>query len=141
MFPVPLWHAYYWGGTAGNIVSVLYLGVKVAYIGRLLRRFFRATAIYTSSDLEHGRYATTQEIEEQALKSSSSSLDCPICFDAMQHPVILPCKHMFCESCISEWLERERSCPCCRNKLEDGGEVNVLTISRDGRTHLVPRIL
>ncbi|KAI8017642.1 E3 ubiquitin-protein ligase RNFT1, partial [Camellia lanceoleosa] len=34
--------------------------------------------------------------------------------EKMHAPLLLCCKHIFCEDCVSEWFERERSCPLCR---------------------------
>ena len=28
---------------------------------------------------------------------------CAICQEKMQAPILLSCKHMFCEECVSEW--------------------------------------
>lgn len=46
---------------------------------------------------QYGRYATPEEIAE------SGDSTCSICQDKMSFPVILFCKHVFCEECISEW--------------------------------------
>nr|CAB3476127.1 unnamed protein product [Digitaria exilis] len=39
---------------------------------------------------------------------------CAICQEKMHVPILLRCKHIFCEDCVSEWFERERTCPLCR---------------------------
>ncbi|KAJ7295628.1 hypothetical protein O6H91_Y174800 [Diphasiastrum complanatum] len=39
---------------------------------------------------------------------------CAICQEKMHTPIALRCKHLFCEDCVSEWFERERTCPLCR---------------------------
>ena len=39
---------------------------------------------------------------------------CSICQDTMSQPLKLRCKHIFCEECIGEWLERDITCPLCR---------------------------
>ncbi|XP_074355625.1 uncharacterized protein LOC141695266 isoform X2 [Apium graveolens] len=39
---------------------------------------------------------------------------CAICQEKMLAPILLRCKHIFCEDCVSEWFERERTCPLCR---------------------------
>lgn len=44
-------------------------------------------------------------------------------------PVALqPCKHVFCETCVCAWLDRERTCPLCRALVSDDPEW------RDGST-------
>ncbi|KAL1506619.1 hypothetical protein ABEB36_005946 [Hypothenemus hampei] len=44
---------------------------------------------------------------------------CPICHDNYDTPVLLQCRHIFCESCVSTWFDREQTCPLCRAKIVD----------------------
>ncbi|XP_029163115.1 RING finger and transmembrane domain-containing protein 2-like [Nylanderia fulva] len=53
---------------------------------------------------------------------------CAICHEQYTTPVRLHCKHIFCETCVSTWLDRERSCPLCRASITDD------PIYRDGHT-------
>ncbi|KMQ96744.1 ring finger and transmembrane domain-containing protein 2-like protein [Lasius niger] len=53
---------------------------------------------------------------------------CAICHEKYTTPVRLHCKHIFCETCVSTWLDRERSCPLCRASITDD------PIYRDGHT-------
>jgi len=53
---------------------------------------------------------------------------CAICHEEYTMPVRLHCKHIFCEMCVSTWLDRERSCPLCRASITDD------PIYRDGHT-------
>ncbi|KAL9427202.1 hypothetical protein AB3S75_029409 [Citrus x aurantiifolia] len=39
---------------------------------------------------------------------------CAICQEKIHAPILLRCKHIFCDDCVSEWFERERTCPLCR---------------------------
>lgn len=52
--------------------------------------------------------------------------DCPICFDQINRPVVLPCRHAFCADCLLRAITqyREISCPLCRGALcsEDVGQ-------------------
>ncbi|XP_041114374.1 E3 ubiquitin/ISG15 ligase TRIM25-like [Polyodon spathula] len=48
-------------------------------------------------------------------------LTCPICLQLFSEPVVLPCGHNFCASCIGEVIEREaeegqHTCPECRSE-------------------------
>lgn len=61
----------------------------------------------------------------------SSSEGCPICQDDYIHPVMLSCKHIFCEDCVSMWFDREQTCPMCRSKV-----VKDAPTWRDGSTSL-----
>ncbi|XP_013387855.1 RING finger and transmembrane domain-containing protein 2-like [Lingula anatina] len=53
---------------------------------------------------------------------------CPICQDDYRDPVMLACKHIFCEDCVSMWFDRERTCPMCRANIVDN------PLWRDGTT-------
>ncbi|KAK7087365.1 E3 ubiquitin-protein ligase RNFT1-like [Littorina saxatilis] len=44
---------------------------------------------------------------------------CPICQDNYKEPILLACKHIFCENCVSLWFDREKTCPMCRAQITD----------------------
>ncbi|XP_074397014.1 E3 ubiquitin-protein ligase RNF213 isoform X2 [Zonotrichia albicollis] len=45
---------------------------------------------------------------------------CPICLGEPKDPVCLPCNHVFCHKCISQWLvPAQMYCPYCRAVVED----------------------
>ncbi|XP_044761697.1 RING finger and transmembrane domain-containing protein 2 [Coccinella septempunctata] len=44
---------------------------------------------------------------------------CPICHDQYDAPVLLECRHIFCENCVTTWFDREQTCPLCRAKIVD----------------------
>lgn len=54
--------------------------------------------------------------KEQLTEAGGS---CPICYEKYANPVLLQCKHIFCEACITIWLDREQTCPLCRAKIAD----------------------
>ncbi|XP_017793247.1 PREDICTED: RING finger and transmembrane domain-containing protein 2-like isoform X2 [Habropoda laboriosa] len=53
---------------------------------------------------------------------------CAICHEEYSTPVRLHCKHIFCETCVLTWFDRECSCPLCRAAIADD------PIYRDGHT-------
>jgi pyruvate formate-lyase activating enzyme-like uncharacterized protein len=55
------------------------------------------------------------EEDFQNLEKTDSENNCPICFLDTKDNIILNCKHVFCESCIKEWLiKNKNNCPICR---------------------------
>ncbi|OWF55281.1 RING finger and transmembrane domain-containing protein 2-like [Mizuhopecten yessoensis] len=56
------------------------------------------------------------------IKPNSSDLKtrgdgCPICQDDYKDPVMLDCKHIFCDDCVAVWFDREKTCPMCRAQI------------------------
>ncbi|KAK7481535.1 hypothetical protein BaRGS_00027184 [Batillaria attramentaria] len=47
---------------------------------------------------------------------------CPLCRDTFKTPKILPCFHTFCEGCLSNLVDRNRTdtflCPSCRREIQ-----------------------
>ncbi|XP_074198801.1 E3 ubiquitin-protein ligase RNFT1 isoform X2 [Camelus bactrianus] len=44
---------------------------------------------------------------------------CSVCQAEFQKPILLICQHIFCEECITLWLNREKTCPLCRTVISD----------------------
>ena len=48
-------------------------------------------------------------------------ITCSICLEDIKKgktQKLINCAHIFCFTCINEWLLRNESCPCCRNKID-----------------------
>ncbi|KAJ2314534.1 hypothetical protein H4R23_006009 [Coemansia sp. Cherry 401B] len=45
---------------------------------------------------------------------ASDEFSCNICFDTASEPVLTICGHLFCWSCLVQWLERSATCPVCK---------------------------
>lgn len=46
-----------------------------------------------------------------------SKKTCGICYDNYDNPIILPCTHVFCGSCLMQWMRNNRTCPECRKQV------------------------
>ncbi|XP_074651279.1 ORC ubiquitin ligase 1-like [Tubulanus polymorphus] len=44
-------------------------------------------------------------------------ISCQICLGKVKQPVVCPNQHVFCESCLKIWLERNNQCPACRIEI------------------------
>ncbi|XP_020616495.1 E3 ubiquitin-protein ligase RNF213-like [Orbicella faveolata] len=46
---------------------------------------------------------------------------CPVCLEGLagKDPVKMPCGHVICLVCVSNWIERERTCPLCKQDVPD----------------------
>ncbi|KAF4359066.1 hypothetical protein G4B88_020610, partial [Cannabis sativa] len=76
--------------------------------------FFVALRALSRKEVHYGSYATSEQV------SAAGDL-CAICQEKMHAPILLRCKHIFCEDCVSEWFERERTCPLCRALVKPAG--------------------
>ncbi|KAL6483704.1 hypothetical protein MHYP_G00085760 [Metynnis hypsauchen] len=49
---------------------------------------------------------------------SEEELSCPVCYDIFRDPVVLPCSHSVCKTCLQQFwaTKRSRECPVCRRK-------------------------
>ncbi|MQM13454.1 hypothetical protein Taro_046376 [Colocasia esculenta] len=72
-----------------------------------VQSFFTALKALSRTEVHYGSYATSEQV------IAAGDL-CAICQEKMHSPILLRCKHIFCEDCVSEWFERERTCPLCR---------------------------
>jgi E3 ubiquitin-protein ligase SHPRH len=46
--------------------------------------------------------------------------ECPICYDEFYKGKKLGCNHIFCKSCISQWLKQSDECPYCKTSIYTG---------------------
>lgn len=111
LLPAPVWYRFFlnkaYGSLFSSLTTGLYLTFKLTTIVEKVRSFFSAFKALSRKEMHYGSYATLEQV------SDAGNL-CAICQEKMHVPVQLCCKHVFCEDCVSEWFERERTCPLCR---------------------------
>ncbi|KAJ4829810.1 hypothetical protein Tsubulata_025320 [Turnera subulata] len=111
LLPTPVWYRYFlnkeYGTIFSSFVTGLYLTFKLTSVLSKARLFFAALRALSRKEMYYGVYATPEQV------NAMGDL-CAICQEKMQAPVLLRCRHIFCEECVSEWFERERTCPLCR---------------------------
>ncbi|KAK1272104.1 RING-H2 finger protein ATL30 [Acorus gramineus] len=111
LLPAPVWYRFFlnkeYGSLFSSLTTGLYLTFKLTSIVEKVQSFFTALKALSRKEVHYGSYATTDQV------LASGDL-CAICQEKMHAPILLRCKHIFCEDCVSEWFERERTCPLCR---------------------------
>ncbi|KAI8060830.1 hypothetical protein BC940DRAFT_311198 [Gongronella butleri] len=71
--------------------------------------------------------------------SEGGFYECNICFDTASHPVLTLCGHLFCWSCLAQWLNaqsRNPTCPVCKAGC---GKDKVIPIYGRGKEEKDPR--
>ncbi|KAG6430769.1 hypothetical protein SASPL_108842 [Salvia splendens] len=111
LLPAPVWYRFFlnkeYGSLFSSLMTGLYLTFKLTSVVEKVQSFITALKALSRKDIHYGAYATTEQV------TAAGDL-CAICQEKMHSPVLLRCKHIFCEDCVSEWFERERTCPLCR---------------------------
>ncbi|XP_077570776.1 E3 ubiquitin-protein ligase RNFT2 isoform X2 [Stigmatopora nigra] len=127
LVPIQLWYKYIMGQEPS---ASYFLGAALIIIYSLCKSFdicSRASALRKALLLlcrpqSYGTRAGSQQCSE-------AGDVCAICQAAFREPVLLSCRHVFCEECLSSWLDRERACPLCRVNV-----VENLRCWKDGTT-------
>ncbi|KAL6146370.1 hypothetical protein ACLB2K_057050 [Fragaria x ananassa] len=111
LLPTPVWYRFFlnkeYGSLFSSLMTGLYLTFKLTSVVEKVQSFFAALKVLSRKEVHYGAYATSEQVV------AAGDL-CAICQEKMHAPILLRCKHIFCEDCVSEWFERERTCPLCR---------------------------
>ncbi|KAK7374117.1 hypothetical protein VNO80_07543 [Phaseolus coccineus] len=111
LLPTPVWYRFFlnkeYGSLFSSLMTGLYLTFKLTSVVEKVQSFFAAVKALSRKEMHYGAYATLEQV------NAAGDL-CAICQEKMHAPILLRCKHIFCEDCVSEWFERERTCPLCR---------------------------
>ncbi|KAI9110859.1 hypothetical protein K1719_018297 [Acacia pycnantha] len=117
LLPTPVWYRFFlnreYGSLFSSLTTGLYLTFKLTSSVEKVQSFFSALKALWGKDILYGVYATKEQV------NASGDL-CAICQEKMCGPILLRCKHIFCEECVSEWFDRERTCPLCRALVKAG---------------------
>ena len=73
------------------------------------------------------------------IKGNNKTYDeeCSICMNTIKDKFQTKCEHNFCKSCLGQWLEKNNSCPMCREVLIDNSNKN-LTIDTIIEPMIIP---
>ncbi|XP_077457607.1 E3 ubiquitin-protein ligase RNFT2 isoform X2 [Stigmatopora argus] len=127
LVPIQLWYKYIMGEEPS---ASYFLGAALIIIYSLCKSFdicsrasaLRKALLILCRSQSYGTRAGGQQCSE-------AGDVCAICQAAFREPVLLSCRHVFCEECLSSWLDRERACPLCRANV-----VENLRCWKDGTT-------
>ncbi|XP_059156584.1 E3 ubiquitin-protein ligase RNFT1-like [Physella acuta] len=93
-----------------------------AFITEAVYLGFKSWSVWGAVQFLYSSFQRFQSNTSFGIKPSSNDVlergnQCPICQDTFNEPVMLPCKHIFCEQCVSIWFDREKTCPMCRAEI------------------------
>ncbi|CAM8966789.1 unnamed protein product [Rhodiola kirilowii] len=130
VLPAPVWYRFFlnneYGGLFSSLMTGLYLTFKLTSIVEKVQLFVASIKALSQKEVHYGAYATLDQV-------IAAGDMCVICQEKMRNPILLCCRHLFCEDCLSEWFERERTCPLCRALVKPTDVVSFA----DGSTSLL----
>ncbi|KAG0236521.1 hypothetical protein BGW41_000389 [Actinomortierella wolfii] len=101
-----------------------------------------ATTSKTSENQEDQDKSASSDASKEGTPSTADSgteYSCNICFDTAVSPVLTLCGHLFCWSCLHQWLEAQRLNPLCPVCKAGCGQDKVIPIYGRGREQVDPR--
>ena len=76
---------------------------------------------------------TQDEMEKLEVPSTISYESCVICISNLNSDSdklrLLPCQHVFHESCLFSWLKMHAICPLCRHVLKENTNISKFELS------------
>ncbi|KAF8394791.1 hypothetical protein HHK36_018727 [Tetracentron sinense] len=108
LLPTPVWYRFFlnkeYGSLFSSLTTGLYLTFKLTSIVEKVQSFFAALKALSHKEVHYGSYATSEQgqQEEQEVEVNAAGDLCAICQEKMHAPILLCCKHIFCEDCVSE---------------------------------------
>ncbi|KAH9327535.1 hypothetical protein KI387_007713, partial [Taxus chinensis] len=99
LLPTPVWYRFFlnkeYGSLFSSLTTGLYLTFKLTSIVEKVQASFTALKALSHKEVQYGSYATAEEVV------AAGDL-CAICQEKMHAPILLRCKHIFCDDCVSE---------------------------------------
>lgn len=97
------------------LIPYVYIIIKLLVVVPLAISLIKMVTFSLHHNHSYGEDVSDAELMEMDEK------ECAICQDELHDPVKLPCNHVFCDVCISEWLDENKTCPICRVTIPQSG--------------------
>ncbi|KAH9619294.1 hypothetical protein KSS87_021554 [Heliosperma pusillum] len=100
LLPTPVWYRFFlnkeYGSLFSSLMTGLYLTFKLTSVVEKVQSFFASIKALSRKEVHYGAHATSEQV-------TAAGDMCAICQEKMHAPILLRCKHIFCEDCVSEW--------------------------------------
>ena len=123
LLPFPRWISFFMEDNQGLIMGLLLCGIYVSI--KLFQVFSKVSELWAVVRF----FFRDQYYGTAVSKTELTDTQCPICQEEVEDPIMLHCKHVFCDVCITSWFDRHPTCPMCRARI-----TTTPPIWRDGST-------
>lgn len=116
-----------------RIAGVRYVTIRRWLRDSALQKSYRVLAWITASQLAisfgldlYNFFMRKSSGTEKSIIPSGRGMDdgnisnkdkCSLCLERRKHSTLTPCGHLFCWSCITEWMQNKEECPLCREEF------------------------
>ncbi|EGC34450.1 hypothetical protein DICPUDRAFT_92220 [Dictyostelium purpureum] len=120
LLPITVWVSYLYSlqqngdHIFSSVMIGLYLTIKLSSTIERVKLCFSTLRAFVLHEVLYGKKATSEQIME-------AGDVCSICRSNLISPIVLRCNHIFCEDCVSQWFELEKTCPICRTPCRTAG--------------------
>ncbi|KIW27651.1 uncharacterized protein PV07_07375 [Cladophialophora immunda] len=67
--------------------------------------------------LDSPRYALEDHDETMAWIPAGNQRKCTLCLEPFRDPSVTTCGHVFCWTCVQDWVKEKAECPLCRQSV------------------------
>jgi superfamily II DNA or RNA helicase len=110
--------------TEDNIIELVSKELRRELFNLEMEKDFYNNQDLPNEDKQHKLKMISIKIENQNNKINDlteriKSLDnnCSICMEKINNPIMLECTHIYCGSCIFNWVRNNKNCPHCRKSI------------------------
>jgi hypothetical protein len=98
-------------------------------------------AKHLSHQANHHYQRATELLTKLSDKFNLLEKECLICYDTVRDAARTPCNHVYCATCIRDWLSRGRSvCPYCQQNVREADIMAADGEAMQSRTASNPRL-
>lgn len=122
----------YWLSVKHSVYGYKVLGlISSLQLALVCAAFMKQTfQVKQTIELEKNRLAATrQRIIRNTENETRTGAKCSLCLEDRQETSCTLCGHLFCWSCILDWLDQKEECPVCRDPITKSTVVYIMNMN------------
>lgn len=120
-------HSVYGYKVLGILSSLQLALVFGAFIKQAIQSQRPVDVTASNQRLNNLRKRMTSDVKS---KQKSSEVQCILCLEQRENTSATICGHLFCWSCILDWLDQKEECPVCRDPITKSSIVCLRNVKR-----------
>lgn len=113
-----------------GIISSFQLAIVFAAFIKQTIQLQRSTDVPNTLQLNNLRKRMASENKSNRKTTTASDVQCVLCLEQREDTSATLCGHLFCWSCILDWLDQKEECPVCREPMTKSTVVCLRNVKR-----------